>query len=219
MNFDKARENMVASQIHTMGVVSEPVLNAFRTLPRELFVPPEKRALAYCDEDLSLGAGRTLMEPQVLARLVQASSPRAEDVVMVVGAGCGYTAAIYAQLATTVIALEENGPLIESANQVWQDLDLINIVSLEGDFSNGSAEHSPYDLIFVNGAVATVPETLKAQMAVGGRLVAVIRDQPKAAGKASLILRTGEDSWSGRVLFDANIPYLPRMTPRNEFVF
>lgn len=219
MNFDKARANMVDSQIHTMGVVSEGILNAFRALPREKFVPPEKRALAYCDEDLPLGAGRSLMEPQVLARLIQASGPRAEDVVMVVGAGCGYAAAIYAMLTTTVIALEEYGPLIEAANQAWQDLDIINIVSLEGDFASGSAQHSPYDLIFISGAVARIPDTLKAQMSVGGRLLTVVRPSPTAPGRATLVLRTSEDNWSARALFDANIPYLPGMTPKNEFVF
>lgn len=219
MNFEQARANMVDSQIHPMGVVSEPVLQAFRTLPREKFAPPEKRALSYCDEDLALGAGRWLMEPQVLARLVQASQPKIDDVVMVVGAGCGYTAAIYSSLASTVIALDESGPLMEAANQIWQDLGLINIVSLEGDFSSGSAIHSPYDLIFVNGAVVEVPPTLKAQMAIGGRLMAVVRETNTAAGKAVMILRTAEDSWSSRVLFDASTPYLPRMTPKNEFVF
>jgi protein-L-isoaspartate(D-aspartate) O-methyltransferase len=219
MNFEQARANMVDSQIHTMGVVSEPVLQAFRTLPREKFLPPEKRAVAYCDEDIALGADRWIMEPQVLARLVQGSEPKSGDVVMVVGAGCGYTAAVYSSLATTVIALDESGPLMEAANQVWQDLGLINIVSLEGDISSGSAIHSPYDLIFVNGAVATIPATLKAQMAIGGRLITVVRETASGSGRATLVLRTGEDSWSSRVLFDASIPYLPKMQPRNEFVF
>lgn len=219
MNFEQARANMVDSQIHTMGVVSQAVLDAFRALPREKFVSPEKRALAYCDEDLPLGAGRWLMEPQILARMVQASDPRPEDVVMVVGAGCGYTAAIYSFLATTVIALDEAGPMIEGANALWQELGLVNIVALEGDLATGSARHSPYDLIFVNGAVAAISDTLKAQMAIGGRLVAVVRSDRRAAGCATLVVRTGEDSWSHRTLFDANIPYLPGMAPKNAFVF
>lgn len=219
MNFNQARTNMVDSQIHTMGVVSEPILNAFRTLPREKFVPPEKRSIAYNDEDLSLGMGRWLMEPQILARLIQASEPQKKDVVMVVGAGCGYAAAIYSYLVTTVIALDDNAPLIEHANQVWQELGLVNVVSLEDSLSSGSAAHSPYDLIFINGAVAEVSPTLKAQMSVGGRLIGVVRETVKAQGRAMLFIRTSEDNWSSRELFDANVPYLPKMAPKNEFVF
>ncbi len=219
MNFEQARINMVDSQIHPMNVVSEPVLQAFRTVPREKFVPPEKRAVAYCDEDIQLGEGRCIMEPQVLARLVQASEPKPADVVMLVGAGCGYTAAIYSSLATTVIALDESGPMMDTANQAWQDLGLINIVSLEGDFASGAAIHSPYDLIFVNGAVGEIPSTLKEQMAVGGRLVAVVRETARAAGRAVLMLRSSDDVWSSRILFDANTPYLPGMAPKSEFVF
>lgn len=218
LDFEQARINMVDSQIHTMGVVSEPVLNVFRTLPREKFLPADKQAVAYCDEDLPLGNGRWLMEPQVLARLVQACIPEAGAKTLVVGAGCGYAAAVYAALGASVVALEDNAAMTESANIVWRELGLGDALTQESHHG-GAERHAPYDLIFINGAVADIPDALKAQMAVGGCLVAVVRADHKEAGKAMQILRTDAQSWSGRVLFDANIPYLPGMAPKNAFIF
>lgn len=219
MNFEQARINMVDSQIHTMGVVSEPVLQALRTIPREKFVPADKQAIAYCDEDLPLGNGRWLMEPQVLARLVQASTPEAGDTVLVVGSGGGYAAAIFATMTAKVVALEDNTSASASARIVWDELGLSGQIHQESDLAGGAGRHAPYNMIFINGAVADVPDVLKEQMAVGGRLVAVVRPSPNAAGRAVLITRTDVGNWAERILFDANIPYLPGMAPKNVFVF
>lgn len=219
MNFEQARINMVDSQIHTTGVVSEPILEVFRTIPREKFVPADKQAVAYCDEDLPLGNGRWLMEPQVLARLVQAGAPAAGESVLVVGSGGGYAAAIFATLANKVVALEDNTSASAPARNIWAELGLSERIVQENDLAGGAGRHAPYNLIFVNGAIADLPDALKEQMATGGRLVAVVRSHAKAAGRAVLVTRTDADSWSERVLFDANVPYLPGMAPKNVFVF
>lgn len=214
MNFEQARNNMVDSQIHTMGVVSEPILNVLRTLPREKFVPADKQALAYCDEDLAIGNGRYLMEPQVLARLVQASDPKSSDNVLVVGAGTGYAACVFASLAQNVVALDHDGMMLEGAAATWNALGLGNITAQAGTVAQGA-----YDLVFINGTVCEVPQAFKENMVIGGRMVAIVRANPKAAGKAAMILRTAPDQWSERVLFDANTPYLTGMEPRTVFAF
>lgn len=218
-NFTAARINMVDSQIHTMGVVSEPVLNAFRTVPREEFVPEGRKGIAYCDEDMPVSANRCLMEPVTHARLVQAATPAANDTVLDVGTATGYSAAILAKLTGRVIALEPDAQLLAQAEKTWSRLGFSNILPHQGPFAGGEASYAPYTLIFVNGSVASVPETLLAQLAPNGRLVAVVKGRDDKIGRAMLYLKSAHDTVSERVLFDAAVPYLPGHEPRNEFVF
>lgn len=219
MNFDAARQNMVDSQIYTMGVIEPAVLDAYRTIPRERFVLPGQEGIAYCDEDLPLGGGRFLMEPLVHARMVQAAKPRPEDVVLDIGAGTGYTAAIFSSLVTTVVATESNPALLRQAEGAWNNLSLCNIAGFEGAPDKGAPDHAPYSLVFLGGAVAFVPERVLAQVAVGGRLITVLMEEGSKVGKTTIIERFDTDHYSSRTLFDAATPYLPGLEPRRQFVF
>jgi protein-L-isoaspartate(D-aspartate) O-methyltransferase len=210
---------MVDCQIHTMGVVDPVILDAYRTIPRERFVFPGQEGIAYCDEDLPLGAGRFLMEPSVHARLVQAAAPRPDDVVLDIGAATGYSAAIFSSLVTTVIATEGNPELLRYAEAAWAELSLCNIAGFEGAADKGAPEHGPYSLVFLGGAVAFIPERVLDQVAVGGRLITVVTQAGCGVGKATLVERLDEDQFSSRVLFDAATPYLPGLEPRKQFVF
>lgn len=218
-DFTAARINMVDSQIHTMGVVSEPVLEAFRTVRREDFVPDARRAIAYCDEDLPLSPGRCLMEPVTHARLVQAALPVPGDTVLDVGAATGYSAAIFSRLVDRVVAVEPDPKLLTKAEATWLQLGLRNVTPHSGPFAAGYAVSAPYSLIFINGSMAEIPASLVEQIAPGGRLVGIIKGAQDKIGRAIIITKSETGTVGERVLFDAAVPYLPGHQPRIGFVF
>jgi protein-L-isoaspartate(D-aspartate) O-methyltransferase len=208
---------MIESQLRPNRVTDERVIGAFAAVWRELFVPPHLHAIAYVDEDLPLGGGRCVIEPMVVARLLQAAAIGAGDTVLLVGAGSGYEAALMAALARNVVALEEDAELARRARAalVEHNISAVNVV--EGALVEGYAARAPYDAILFGGAVAEVPAKITAQLTEGGRLAAVIRSG-EGVGRATIMIRAG-GVISHRVIFDATIPFLPGFAPKPAFVF
>lgn len=217
--YQAARENMVDSQIYTMGVVSAGVLDAFRTIRREEFVPADKRAVAYTDEDLYLGHGRALMEPVTQARLIQALAPVPTDKAMDVGCATGYSSAILASLCAKVIAVEPNTNFLAESQKNWARLGYGNIVAYNASFSDGCEQDAPYDLILVNGSVAKIPPSLVDMLGKGGRMAVIVKTPTDKIGRAVLVTKDSNGIVGQRVMFDAAVPYLPGHEPANEFVF
>lgn len=218
-DFSTARQAMVDSQIHPMGVVSEPVLESFRAVRREDFVPEGQRGIAYSDEDMRIAPGRFLMEPSTHARLLQAAAPVKSDAVLDIGCGSGYSAAILAPLTGKVVAVEPEGNLLALAKAAWATAGYENITAHQGAFAEGCDMHGPYNLIILNGSVAEIPAGLFGQLAPGGRLLAVVKKAEDRIGRAVLYLKNAHGVMGERVLFDAAVPYLPGHAPRTEFVF
>lgn len=217
MDYAAARRNMVESQLRTNRVSDPRVLEAFETVARELFVPEVKRGIAYIDKDMAVAEDRYLMEPRVLARLLQAAAVEAGDMVLVIGCGTGYSCAILAQLAATVVALECDAGLVEKANHTLSELGIDNAVVVEGALTDGYAKQAPYNVILIAGAVSEVPPAISDQLAEGGRLVTVVRDRA-GIGRATLMQRT-PGAISSRTLFDAATPFLPGFAREAGFVF
>lgn len=215
--FAAARLNMVESQIRTNKVTDPRIVAAFEAVPRELFVEEAKRGYAYVDEDLEVAPGRYLMEPMVLARLLQAALPQSTDMVLDIGCATGYSTAVLAQLAETVVGRESERGLVDLANRTLNALDVDNAVVVEGPLGEGYPKQAPYNVILFQGAVSEVPLAVKRQLAEGGRLVAVVCDQA-GIGRGTLIRRSGEN-FSGRTLFDAATPLLPGFERSAGFVF
>lgn len=209
---------MVESQLRTNQVTDERVLAAFETVPRELFVAEGRADVAYCDEDIPCGAGRYLMEPMILARLLQALQIGADDVVLDVGCGAGYSSAVIARLAATVVGLECEPTLVARANGLMTDLAIDNAVIAEGPLAEGHPAQAPYDAILVNGAAEELPSALTDQLAEGGRLGVVRVEGGCRTGSATMFVRSG-NIVSGRKLFDAAVPMLPGFESRKGFVF
>ena len=211
-----ARASMVLGQLRPDRVSDERIREAMGDVPREWFVPERLRAVAYVDEDLEIAPGRCLMEPRVFARLLQAANIGADDVVLDVGCGGGYSAAVIARLVGTVVALESDRGLRDWASANLERLSVDNVAVVAGDLTRGYAAEAPYDVIVVNGAVAGIPAALADQLAEGGRLVAVVQDG--AVGKGTLVTRR-----DGRiepvVLFDGQVPYLAGFERRAGFVY
>ena len=218
-DYKQMRENMVECQIHPLGVASEDILEAFSSVPRESFVPEDKKNIAYCDEDIEICQGRFLMEPSVIARLLQHSNLQEDDVALAIGSGAGYTAALLSKLVSTVVSLEENDELIEKSQAVWDSQDFCNIVGLSGILSDGAPDHAPYSLIIINGCVTDVPQKIIDQLGRGGRLLAIVKNDDMGIGKATMISKKKGGDLTRTILFDASTPYLKGFEKEECFEF
>jgi len=196
---------MVESQIRTADVTQPDLVRAFRTIPRERFVPRSCRALAYADSHVDLGDGRHLLRPRDFAKMVQAADIRKSDIVLDIGCGRGYSTAVLAALADTVVALETTSVMVERASQLLVDIQVSNAAVLKGDLKVGAPEHGPFDVIFINGAVEVLPDGWMPQLAEKGRLATIVLDG--RVGRACLFVRSGH-IMGERVLFDASMPVL-----------
>jgi len=215
--FVNARRTMVDSQLRTADVVDMRVLDAFLDVPREAFLPESIRPLAYLDADLVVKAGhppRRLLQPMVLARLLQAAEIGATDKVLDVGSARGYSAAILSRIGGDVVALEADPDLGEPALKALSGFG--NVLPASGPLEAGWPAKAQYDVIFLEGAVEVVPPTLVEQLGEGGRLVAVVGYG--RTGRATVFLKS-EGDVAGRVVFDAVAPPLPGFSAAPTFAF
>jgi protein-L-isoaspartate(D-aspartate) O-methyltransferase len=217
-DFALARRNMVDGQLRPNRVTNTALLAALGELPRERFLPDAVRSVAYADEDVPLGGGRYLMEPMVLARLVQTLQPQPEDKALVVGAGRGYGAALLARLVKAVTALESDPALAAAGEQTAKDLGLAGVQWITGKLEQGVPASAPYDVILIEGAVRQVPQALFDQLAEGGRLAVTIAGATGAMGVAQIFVKDGGVT-SGRPLFEAGTPLLPGFASPPRFTF
>jgi protein-L-isoaspartate(D-aspartate) O-methyltransferase len=213
-DFAAARLNMVVSQVRTSDVTDPRIQRAMSEIPRELFVPETFRAVAYASEALPVGAGRALMEPRSLAKLLQASDVTDSDVVLVIGAGTGYGTAVLARLAEAVVALEEDQTLAAQASGNLSKLGVDNAAVVTGRLDQGRPDQGPFDVIFIDGGVEFVPKALFEQLKEGGRLAAIVLE--RMVGKGRIFTRLG-DNVSARTVFDGGAPLLPAFARVREF--
>jgi protein-L-isoaspartate(D-aspartate) O-methyltransferase len=207
---------MVESQLRPNKVTNPAVLDAFAAVPREAFVPAILQPVAYVDEDIPLGGGRFLMEPMILARLIQTASPQPTDAVLVVGADVGYSAAILGRLCGRVVALECDHGLAQQAAQALKGQGVANAAVVEGPLPAGTPQLAPFDVILFGGSVDLVPRPIIEQLAENGRLVAVANTA--GIGRAKLMTRSG-GAVASRIEFDAAVPRLPGLEAVPAFVF
>ncbi len=211
------RAHMVEGQIRPNKVTDRTLIEALYHVPREVFVPEGLRGVAYVDEDLEITSGRYIMEPVVLARLLQAAEAGPDDMALDIGCGTGYSTALLGRIAGTAVGLESDPALVARASELLTELEIDNAVVVEGKLTEGYARQAPYDVILICGAVAEVPSAISDQLSEGGRLLAVVERRPRI-GKATLFTRTG-GLVSGREIFDAAIPPLPGFETAPGFVF
>lgn len=215
-DFEAARTKMVDNQIRTTDVTAHSVLEAFLTVPREAFVSDQMKPLAYIDEDLQIAPGRYIMEPSPLAKLLQLAGITSNDIVLEIGCGTGYAAALLSTLAGSVVAIESDEALAARATATLSELGYDNVAVVTGDLEAGYPAEAPYDVIFVNGAVEVVPETLIDQLREGGKLVAVV-GYGNAARATVYTKSAGANSKAA--YFNAAVKPLPGFRRAAEFVF
>jgi protein-L-isoaspartate(D-aspartate) O-methyltransferase len=214
------RLNMVESQVRPSDVTDRRITRAMREIPREAFVPGPLKSIAYADEHLKVAdtgaTQRYILAPRLLAKLVQLLEIEPDGLVLDVGPATGYSTALLARLAQTVVALEEDARLAERAQEALSALGADNAVVITGAMRKGAPDEGPYEAILLNGAVAEVPPALLDQLKDGGRCVAVSIEN--GVGRATVWRRHGM-SYDRRPAFDASAPYLPGFEPAAGFVF
>jgi protein-L-isoaspartate(D-aspartate) O-methyltransferase len=176
MNMEQARYNMVECQIKPGGVRDEGLCRAIMAVKREDFLEPAMRDIAYADCPLVMhadGASRDLLMPHSFAIMAEAAAVEQTDLVLDIAGGTGYSAAVLSHLAMTVIALEEEQSFAEKGSDILSSAGIDNVATVNGPLTEGQAKQGPFDVIFINGHIETIPDSLTGQLADGGRLVCV----------------------------------------------
>ncbi|MDE5458612.1 protein-L-isoaspartate O-methyltransferase [Bradyrhizobium sp. CSA112] len=218
--FAAARQKMVDGQVRPSDVTDIRILDAMLAVPREAFVPDNKQALAYLDLDLDVSEGgsakRFLIQPAVLAKMLQAAEIKETDRVLVVGCATGYAAAVIARFASHVTATESDSALAAKAQTIMARIGCGNVAVGAAAPADGDPANAPYDVIIMNGATEIVPERLYGQLRSGGRLVGIFAMSRPAR---ATIVTCWHGDFGHRSLFDAAAPVLPGMELVPAFVF
>lgn len=213
-DFAARRTMMVDSQVRPSDVTKFPIIEAMLSVPREVFVPANKREAAYLGDNIDLGQGRVISEPRTLAKALDALDVQPDDLVLNIGAGTGYTAAVLAQLAEAVIALEEDESLASDAQSSLSEVGADSVVLHEGPLAEGAPELGPFDAILIEGAVEYLPEAIPQQLKEGGRIVALFLEGRLGTVKIGYKI-DGQVNW--RFSFNAGAPVLPGFRKHQEF--
>ena len=184
---------MVERHIKARGIRDEFILNAVRQVRREAFVPEDLREFAYEDSPLPIAEGQTISQPYIVALMIDALELKGGEKVLEIGAGSGYAAAVLAQIASEVYTVERLEPLATKAAATLADLGYENVHVLHGDGTQGWSEHAPYDAIVVAAGGPSVPDSLKAQLKIGGRLVIPVGTDPRVQELVRVVRRTHDD--------------------------
>jgi protein-L-isoaspartate(D-aspartate) O-methyltransferase len=217
MNVERARLNMIESQIRTWDVLDQTVLDLLGVVKREDFVPPAHRVLAFADMQVPLGHDESMLPPKLEARMLQELAPLHTDRVLEVGTGSGYVTALLAKLAGRVISVERIDEFSQAAARKIAAHQLENVILEMGDAAEGWPQHAPYDAILLTGSVPVLPSAFREQLAVGGRLLAVIGEEPVMT--ATLITRVSPTAFESQGLFETCIPPLRNVKVPERFVF
>ncbi|WP_024304562.1 protein-L-isoaspartate O-methyltransferase [Pseudogulbenkiania sp. MAI-1] len=208
MDFENARFNLVEQQIRPWDVLDPKVLDLLFHVKREDFVPADKRTLAFVDTELPLVNGHKMLQPKVEARLVQDLGLKPEDKVLEIGTGSGHVTALLAGLSRHVYSVDIDPAMKEMAAKNLKKAGITNVTLVEGNGIEGYAAQAPFDAILVGGSLPVVPETLKQQLAIGGRLIVVVGDEPVMTAK--LIERESETVFRETGLFETCISRLAK---------
>ncbi|MBW0158730.1 protein-L-isoaspartate O-methyltransferase family protein [Sedimentimonas flavescens] len=213
-DFAARRTMMVDTQVRPNDVTKFPIIDAMLNVPREEFVPAARREAAYVGENVEIAPGRVLLEPRNFAKMLDALDIQRTDLILDIGCGLGYSAAVIARMAEAVVALEE-GDLAPQAEATLAQAGADNAAVVAGELAAGSAKHGPYDVIIIEGAVEAVPQAILDQLKEGGRIAALFIEG--ALGTVRIGHKIdGDVTW--RYAFNASAPLLPGFQASKGFM-
>ena len=214
---EQARFNMVEQQIRPWQVLDPAVLHTLQHIARELFVPAAYQALAYTDTEIPLGHGQAMVAPRIDARLMHDVALKPTDKVLEIGTGSGYLTALLADRSHHVVSLEINPELHARALTNLQGAGISNVDLRMADGSAEASDAGPFDAIILGGSVYEVPQALLDQLKVGGRLIAIVGEEPVM--QATLYTRTSASAWDHKALWDTTAPRLLGFKQPSRFTF
>lgn len=204
-DFSTRRLMMVDTQIRPSDVTKFPIIDALLAVPREVYVPRDRRETAYMSDNLPIGSGRVILEPRTFAKFLDALNIQPGEAVLDLGCGLGYSTAVIARLAEAVVAVEEDETLATEAQRTLSQEGVDNAAVIVGPLAGGAAKHGPYDVIMLEGGVETVPEALLAQLKDGGRIGCLFMEGPLGVARIGYRI-DGAMTW--RSVFNASAPVL-----------
>ena len=208
---------MIESQIRTWNVLDQAVLDSIAAVKREDFVADEYRSLAFADMRIPLGHGEVMLTPKLEARMLQEFELSPDDKVLEIGTGSGYVTALLCSLARAVVSIEIIPEFTAVARTRLDSANFENATLEVADAANGWEHAAPYDAILLTGSVPELPDAFREQLNIGGRLLAVIGEEPVMT--ATLITRVSETGYTTAGLFETCIPSLRNILKRERFVF
>ncbi len=221
MDLERARHNMVEQQIRPAEVLDQDVLDLLYVVPREEFVPEPYRLLAFADMEIPLrpGAadGQRMWSPKMEARVLQELAPKKSDRALEVGTGSGYFAALLAHRTAHLCSVEIDPELAEAGRRNLDRHGVVNLTLEQGDAARGWSRHAPYDAIVLTGSTPVLPRALLDQLAVGGKLFAVVGEAPVM--QAQLVVRTAPDAFRTTGLFETLLAPLVNCERPQRFEF
>jgi len=217
MNIEQARFNMIEQQIRPWNVLDQDVLDLLHVVKREQFVPAAYQNLAFADVEIPLPGGEAMLAPKFEARIMQETGVKKHETVLEIGTGSGYMAALLAHRAAKVTTVEINPETAELAKKNLANAGIHNVTVEVGNGAQGWEKGAPYDVIVISGALEMLPEAILKQVKVGGRIAAIVGQAPVM--EASIITRTGENSYSTIKVFETNVRYLTGAPVPSHFQF
>lgn len=214
-DFASLRRMMVDTQVRPSDVTKFPIIDALLNVPREAFVPANRRETAYVGENIDLGAGRVVLEPRTLAKMLDALSLQSDEIVLDIGCGLGYSSAVMARMVEAVVAVEEDAQMAADAQSALTEFGADNAVVIEAPLAEGAAKHGPYDVIILQGSVEFLPDAIVSQLKEGGRIAALFSEGSLGVCRIGYKI-DGEVNW--RFAFNAGAPVLPGYERHNAFV-
>ena len=208
------RTMMVDTQVRPSDVTKFPIINAMLSVPREAFVPDHLREAAYMGDNVDLGGNRVVLDPRTLAKILDALDIQQDELVLDIGSALGYSAAVIAHMAQAVVAVEEDSEMATEAQSLLPELGADNVAVHEGPLTEGAAEHGPFDVIVIEGAVAHLPEALTDQLKDGGRIACLFMEGALGAVRIGYKI-DGKMTW--RFSFNAGAPVLPGFERHSAF--
>ncbi len=219
MDFQQARHNMIEQQVRPWFVTNTRVLDVMQEISREMFVPPQYANLAYCDTDIPLSEGQTMLAPKIVGRALQALNIQASDTVLEIGTGTGYVTACLGRLAAQVISIEIFETLLTVAQRKLSgNREMEHVLLKQGNGLEGYEPQAPYDAIFITGALPLgVPDTLCQQLnEKGGRLFAFCGQAPAIH---AVLIERNQNNFVTHSLFETAVPTLLHAAQPEKFVF
>ena len=213
-DFAARRTMMVDTQVRPSDVTKFPIIDAMLSVPRELYVPREQAEAAYISENVPISPGRVVLEPRTLSKMLDGLNIEADELVLDIGAGYGYSSAVVAHMAEAVVAVEDDETLAGEAQTILSEQGADNVILHVGPLTEGASQHGPYDVILIQGAVEQIPDAILDQLKEGGRIGCLFMEGALGVVRIGYKI-DGDLTW--RFAFNASAPVLPGFAKEAAF--